>query len=531
VEPYGVVAEEKRRGYVKRAWIVICCACAALAAASSAGAQVSFGITEDIGALSDPNAFYLTLNDVGATENRIAIQWDPAQPTTIPDQATLDYWVPSAAIHAVRMIFAVSPAHPRDVTASPAAIGKFAAFMAQLARTYPSVRDFVVGNEPNQPHFWQPQFNPNGTAASGGAYEPLLAASYDALKGVDPNINVIGIGLSPRGNDNPRAKDNVSVSPVRFIHDVGVAYRASKRTKPIMDELGFHPYPNQNNDPPLKGYPWPKAGIPNLDRIKQAAWDAFNGTAQPIFNERGKASQPHALKLDLDETAWQVAILSGLQNQYFGKENVIPVDEGTQAQYYQDIIRFVSCDNDVRSLSFFHLIDERDLDRWQSGLMRADGSKRPSYTAVKSAIAQTKGTCALTPPGWAHITNVTGGKVIFGNIRKAKSTKNKNWRFSATAQEDATYVAGVFKLGSAKLTPKARKAITKSLANPRAKPLLNSKGKVVAYKSRLVVLQKRGLKRSGSYVYGIRLAAAMNPKRSLTALSKPFRVVAPRRRQ
>ena len=87
---------------------------------------------------------------------------------------------------------------------------------------------------------------------------------------MNPSINVIGVGLSPRGNDNPFAKDNVLTSPVRFLHDVGLAYRASKRTKPLMDELGFHPYPNQNNDPPLKGYPWPKAGIPNLDRIKQA---------------------------------------------------------------------------------------------------------------------------------------------------------------------------------------------------------------------------------------------------------------------
>ena len=516
---------------MKRAWIVICCVCVALAAASTATAQVRFGITEDKGALSDPNMFYATLNDLGATENRIGIQWDPTQGTTIRDQPTLDYWIPSAAIHGIRIIFAVSPAHPRDVTSSPAAIAQFAAFLQQLARTYPYVKDFVVGNEPNQPRFWQPQFNSNGTAASGAAYEPLLAAGYDALKAVDPNINVIGIGLSPRGNDNPFAKDNVSVSPVRFIHDVGVAYRASGRTKPIMDELGFHPYPNQNNDPPLKGYPWPKAGIPNLDRIKQAAWDAFNGTAQPIFDERGKPSQPHALKLDLDETGWQVAIPSALQGQYFGTENVIPVDEGTQAQYYQDIIRFVSCDYDVRSLSFFHLVDERDLDRWQSGLMRIDGSKRASYNAGKAAIKQTNGTCALTPPGWTHTAGVTGATVQFGNVRTPKSTKNTRWRFRATAQEDATYVAGVFRLGSGKLTQGARKAITRSLANPRAKPLLAAKGTVAAYASKLVSLQKRGLKRRGWYVYGIRLGAAMNPQRGLTALSTPFRVVGPRVRR
>jgi hypothetical protein len=511
---------------VKRAWIVMCCAACALAFASSAAAKVSFGITENLGALGDPTTFYSTLDDLGATENRIAIQWDPSQPTTIPDQADLDVWVPSAAIHGVRLVFAVSPAHPRDVSSSRAALGQFVAFVQNLARTYPSVKDFVIGNEPNQPRFWQPQFKSGGKDASGAAYEPVLAASYDALKAVDPTINVIGIGLSPRGNNNPLAKSNASISPVRFIHDVGVAYRASKRTKPIMDELGFHPYPLQNVDPPLKGYPWPNAGIPNLDRIKQAAWDAFNGTAQPTFNERGKPSRPHALKLDLDETGWQVAIPSSLASLYLGTENVIPVDETTQAQYYQDIIRFVSCDNDIRSLSFFHLIDERYLDRWQSGLLRADGSKRPSYDAVKTAIVQTGGTCAIAPPGWTHTGTVVGGKVLFGTQGR-KSTKNTRWRFYATAQEQATYVAGVFRLGSAKVTPTARAAIKRSLASAKAKPLLGAKGTVLAYKSKLVILQKRSVRRGGWYVYGARLGAAMNPQRALTAIGRPFRVVGP----
>jgi hypothetical protein len=515
---------------VKKAWLVLCCACVALVLCAPAGASVSFGITEDTGVLGNPTLFYSTLNDLGATENRIAISWDPAKPTSIPNQPALDVWVPQAAIRGVRVIFAVSPAHPRDVTASPAAMSQFAAFLAQLARTYPVVKDFVVGNEPNQPRFWQPQFDPAGKPASGIAYEPLLAAAYDALKGVDASINVIGIGLSPRGNDNPFAKDNVSISPIRFLHDIGVAYRASKRAKPLMDELGFHPYPNQNSDPPLKGYPWPKAGIPNLDRVKQAVWDAFNGTAQPTFAERGgRAVGGRPILLDLDETGWQVAITSALQHLYAGTESVTPIDEGTQAQYYADIVRFVSCDPNVRSLSFFHLVDERDLDRWQSGLIRIDDSKRPSYTSVKNAIAQTRGQCALTPPGWQHTTAVTGATVQFGFLAK-RATRNTIWRFRATAQEDATYIAGIFRLGGPKRSPAARRAVLRSLANPRSKPLLRAVGTAKAYASTLVKLQKRGLKRSGWYVYGIRLAAKMNPRRANAFISRPFRVVGPVRR-
>jgi hypothetical protein len=509
---------------MKKTLFVACCLSVALAVCGPATANVSFGITEDTGVLGDPTTFYSTLNDLGASENRIAISWDPAQPTAIPNQAGLDYWLPEATIRGVRVLFAVTPAHPSDITASPARVNQFASFLRQLATTYPVVKDYVIGNEPNQPRFWQPQYSPTGAQLSGAAYEPLLAASYDALKGVNPAINVIGLGLSPRGNDNPLAKDNVSISPVRFLKDVGAAYRASKRTKPLMDELGFHPYPNQNNDPPLKGYPWPKAGIPNLDRLKQGAWDAFNGTAQPVFAERGKPAPAKALKLDLDETGWQVAIPASLQRFYSGKENVIPIDEGTQAQYYSDIVRFVSCDPDVRSLSFFHLVDEQDLDRWQSGLIRLDDSKRPSYASVKNSIAQTQGRCALTPPGWAHTTGVNGAAVAFGYLGNAKAWSNRLWRFRAIVQEDATYKAGVFRVRPGRLTAKARKAVLKTLANARAKPLLGVKGTALAYKSKLVALPKQRLKRAGWYVYGIRLAAAMNPQRTFVSVSRPFRV-------
>jgi hypothetical protein len=209
---------------------------------------------------------------------------------------------------------------------------------------------------------------------------------------------------------------------------------------------------------------------------------------------------------------------------------VTPVDEGTQAQYYGDIVRYVSCDTDVRSLSFFHLVDERDLDRWQSGLMRIDNSRRASYATVKNTIAQTKGQCALTPPGWLHMTTVTGGVIRFGVLIK-RSTRNKIWRLRATAQEDALYKAGIFRVASSKIKAKSKKAVLKALANPRARPLLGAKGTVKAYSNTLVKLQKRGLKRAGWYVYGIRLAAAMNPKqRTISAVSRPFRVITPARR-
>ena len=120
------------------------------------------------------------------------------------------------------------------------------------ARSYPQVKQFVVGNEPNQPAFFRPQFV-RGRQVSAALFGPFLAAGYDALKSVDPTIQVIGVGLSPRGNDRPNARSNISTSPVRFLAALGRWYRRTGRQTPIMDGFSFHPYPNRATDPLTKG--------------------------------------------------------------------------------------------------------------------------------------------------------------------------------------------------------------------------------------------------------------------------------------
>ena len=137
----------------------------------------------------------------------------------------------------------------------------------------------------------------------------MLAAGYDALKAVNPAITVIGVGLSPRGNDIAEAADNPSTSPVRCLRDIGAAYRASGRTKPIMDELAFHAYPEQDSQPFGVASSWPKVGLVDLARLKQAVWDAFNGTAQPTFAETGQSLMLPALRLRIAEVGWQVGVV------------------------------------------------------------------------------------------------------------------------------------------------------------------------------------------------------------------------------
>jgi hypothetical protein len=65
---------------------------------------------------------------------------------------------------------------------------------------------------------------------------------------------------------------------------------------------------------------------------------------------------------------------------------------------------------------FFMLIDEPNLDRFQSGLIRVDGSKRPSYFAVQRAISGTNGSCAGKQIAWRPTLTVVGARVDFGKL-------------------------------------------------------------------------------------------------------------------
>jgi hypothetical protein len=496
------------------------CVFAALALTGAAQGSLAVGITEDAGKTTDGGAaFFATMADVGLTVNRVSVMWDPTRPDAIPGQPEIDSWLPQAETAGVRIMFAVSPARARDLTSSPSAPAQFAAFLQRVARSFPQVKDFVIGNEPNQPMFWQPQFDTARRPVSAAAYEPVLAKAYDSLKAVDPTINVIGVGLSPRGNDNPYARNNVSRSPVRFLHDLGVAYRASGRTKPLMDEFAFHPYPSSSKDPLLKGYSWPNAGVANLDRIKQAFWDAFHGTAQTTFAETGLKRFGKPLMFELDEVGWQVAIPAGPSSFYFGTENSAVTDEATQAQTYADLIKLLECDSSVRSLNLFHLMDEPDLGRWQSGLIRADGSHRPSYDSVKQTIAQTKGTCQDIQTAWVHNPKVVLPFAAWASRRVFPRTR-KQWSFRAGAGEEAIFRAGIFKAGTKK------GVIARRLATGRPKPVATAIGRIKAT-GRVVSFPRRKLK-PGRYVFAIRLAATMNLQRVSVLVGPAFRVGAKR---
>lgn len=468
--------------------------------ALAADRPLAVGVTEDAGKYSaDGGILFLDrLRDLGMTVNATVVLWDPQHPTRITEQNMLDRFVATARARRFRIVFSVYATRADALTASPSAPAQFAAFLQILARRYPSVKDFVVHNEPNYALFWQPQFSPTGTPVAGAAYADLLARSYDALKLVDARINVIGMGLMARGNDVR------STSPVRFVHAVGAAYRASGRTRPLMDQLAYHPYPASSLAGVDTREGWPNAGVADLGRIKQAVRDAFHGTAQPTFE--------NGLTMTITEVGWQVGV--GGHGSYHGAENVRTTDEGTQAAVYAELLRSLACDDDVTDLLFFHLVDETDLRGFQSGLMRADWTPRASYGAVKDAVARSGGHCSGTPVRWEHSASVAGAEAEFA----------RDGSVAVRAREDARFRAALVRVDGPTADPAA---VGRMLSEGSSQVVRSEESRVDAYRRARVSLAGDHELAPGTYLPAVLVSAALAPERTSLFLGEPVVVEAP----
>jgi hypothetical protein len=287
-----------------------------------------------------------------------------------------------AATKRARMKLAVVFWHGlgEDTPRGPAERADFAAYVAAVVKTLPRLRFAIVGNEPNLSTFWRPQFGGDGRDLAARAYVDLLARSYDAIKAERRSVRVLGGALSPRGADRPHGS-RPTHSPTAFIRDLGAAYRASHRRRPLMDALAFHPYMEASRFPPTGMHP-ENTTITIADYPKLVALldEAFDGTAQrgeslPIYyTEFGVQTRVPTQKLsfyvDLDSPAGRDA-----------------VPFSVQAAYYRRALEIAYCQPTVRGLFVFHTFDEPGLGGWQSGLYFADRTPKPSLPAFKRAVA------------------------------------------------------------------------------------------------------------------------------------------------
>lgn len=280
----------------------------------------------------------------------------------------------------MRLVLVVWNGLGRDTPTSPSDRADFAAYAAALVQALPSVRKVIVGNEPNLSTFWKPQFGADGRDVAARAYADLLARSYDAIKAADPGVRVFGGALSPRGGDRPGGV-RPTHSPTAFIRDLGAAYRASGRRRPLMDAFAFHPYMQASRIPPTAAHP-ENTSITVADYPKLVALlkEAFEGTAQPgerlpiYYTEFGVQTRVPAPKLRFYEDQDSPARTDS-------------VSFALQAAYYRSALALAYCQPTVRGLFVFHTFDEASLSGWQSGLYFADRTPKPSLAPFRRAVA------------------------------------------------------------------------------------------------------------------------------------------------
>ena len=349
------------------------------AAPALAGRNLVVGVNDD--AVKWHPGISSIANDLGLGYYRVTQGWQPGQ--TQPsdsDVASINAAVANAGSQKIILsVFGSPDSAPRSASSRAA----YCSFVSSLLDRVPQIAAVNIWNEANLSHFWKPQFNRNGSSAAPAAYEALMARCYDTIKRSHPSVRVI-TSISPRGNDNPRARSNISHSARNFIKGMGKAYRGSHRRARIFDAWGQNVYGSTSKERPWAHH---RLDIGEGDYLRLLSYltSAFGGTRQPVPGKKD-------VRIWYLEDGFQTGV--GAKRSFYGNAEtdravVAPVGGPVdQASQLTDAIRLAYCQPAVGGFFNFLLADEGSLHGWQSGILFADWTPKPSYVALKNVIAE-----------------------------------------------------------------------------------------------------------------------------------------------
>jgi len=237
---------------------------------------------------------------------------------------------------------------------SPDAQARFCGYARAALALVPHARAVVVWNEVNSRTYWR------GTPAQ---YESLLARCYDELHAAARQLQVLDSTASAH-------------APVAFLDALAAAYRASGRSRPLVDAFGHNPYPLVADEPPDAHHEGDVLGEGDYERLVATLRAGFARTAQ------------RSLALWYLEDGYQSGIPSELRRGYSGRENVAVVASALQAERVGAAIRLAACQPLVRAFFNFELVDETRLAGWQSGLIWRGARAKPAASAFRVAARE-----------------------------------------------------------------------------------------------------------------------------------------------
>lgn len=205
---------------------------------------------------------------------------------------------------------------------------RFCTYAKAALRLVPSARAVVVWDEANSPTYWR------GTPAQ---YETLLARCYDELH--SSRVQVLDSTASAH-------------DPLAFLGELAAAYRASGRTRPLVDAFGSNPYPLTSTELPTVVHKGDFLGEADYLRLVEAL-DAFGRTPSIWYLEDGFQTT----RVSPAQQAWDVSAA----------------------------IRMAACQPDVHAFFNFELVDERRAAGWHSGLVWRGGKVKPAAAAFADA--------------------------------------------------------------------------------------------------------------------------------------------------
>jgi hypothetical protein len=371
-----------------------------LSAAPAAGSsRLIVGVTED-GLKFEPDAVRRDAAAVGLRAVRITLQWSPGLAAPNEEQRT-ELERASRAAGPLRIVLSVFGERAADAPRAGAARDQYCEFLRNVVARYPRIRDVAVWNEPNKAQFWQPQFDARGESAAPRAYEELLARCWDVLHAQRSDVNVLAPSTAPRGNDRPEAVSNVSHSPVRFLEELGTAYRASGRDRPIFDTVAHHVHGSSAAERPWQTHPGRSVSQGDYARLVATLQRAFRGSAQPV---PGRCGGGRCVPIWYLEAGFQTAVNRRKASLYSGRNiggNVVPDLAGPvdldplppasseapdQASQLVAALGLAYCQPYVEGFFNFLLWDEPRLEGWQSGLYWVDRTPKSSAAIFREAV-------------------------------------------------------------------------------------------------------------------------------------------------
>jgi len=374
---------------------------AAAAPAAQAAPGIAYGLTDDAWLLDGPgtlDARLATLQQLGVQIVRYSARWNeiaptrPTHPTNPTDPAydwtSVDPVLSGLRAHGIGVLLQLvgTPAWAnggRGPNYAPSSGDDFADFATAAARRYPWVNRWLIWNEPNQVRWLRP--------TSPAVYtKRLLDPAYRAIHAEIRGAQVGGGATAPRGATG-------GVSPVAWIAGMHAAHAR-------LDAYAHNPYPL---DPKIES---PLAG--GCEHCLTLTMATLGRLVTLVERDFGRA------RIWLTEYGYQ----TNPPDRFLGVSPLL------QARYVGEAALQAYRAPRVDMLIHYLYRDEPNVARFQSGLVRLNGTAKPAYAAFELPLAEANRRTSTTSL-WGQIRAPGGGSSA--RLERHAAT---GWRTLATLE-------------------------------------------------------------------------------------------------